>query len=109
MLLLMMLFVLTNKPIFPADEVVYVDLDFIEKNHGYFVQRIMNKRHNNELIEELSIMKPSLVDIHDLSSYEATLILQGKAIWLTEPTVPHIFFMKLAQCLKMILIHVNAA
>ena len=87
----MMLFVLTNKPIFPADEVVYVDFDFIEKNHGYFVQRIMNKRHDNELIEELSITKPSLVDIRDLSSYEAMLILQGKAIWLTEPTVPHVF------------------
>ena len=87
----MMLFVLNNKPIFPADEVVYVDFDFIEKNHGYFVQRIMNKRHDNELIEELSITKPSLVDIRDLSSYEAMLILQGKAIWLTEPTVPHVF------------------
>eukprot|EP00957_Ditylum_brightwellii_P179216 13653437-Ditylum_brightwellii.AAC.1 len=43
-----------------ANKVVYVDLDFIEKNHGYFMQQTINKRHNNELIEELSITKPSL-------------------------------------------------
>eukprot|EP00957_Ditylum_brightwellii_P140788 10724504-Ditylum_brightwellii.AAC.1 len=91
-----------------ADEVIYVDLDVAKKNHGNFLQCVADKRHGIKLIGELSITKVSLVNICDLPFYEATLILQGKAVWLTEPTASHIFFHDINAILRIMFNHVNA-
>jgi hypothetical protein len=93
-----------------VDDVVHLDLDSPEMNGEFFVHRINEIRDSSgtELIDEIKIILPHMVDCRDFSSYKASLVLGGKALMIQKPAVPFfllhdhedLFFSEVKYCAR---------
>jgi hypothetical protein len=72
-----------------ADEIIHVDLDFPEKNGEFFIERINEVKAGSELVDQIKIYLPHIVDLWDFSKYQAHLVLNGKGLLVQKPSVPH--------------------
>jgi hypothetical protein len=74
----------------PVDDVVHLDLDSPEMNGEFFVHRIIEIRDSSgtELIDEIKVILPHMVDCRDFSSYKASLVLGCTALMIQKPAVP---------------------
>ena len=73
-----------------VDDVIHLDLDFPEKNGEFFVHRVNEIRDSTgtELIDQIKVILPHMVDCRDFSSYKASLVLGGTALMIQKPAVP---------------------
>jgi hypothetical protein len=73
-----------------ADEVIHLDLDNPERNGEFFVHRINEVRDasGTELIDQIKVILPHMMDCRDFPLYKASLVLGGTALMLHKPAVP---------------------
>jgi hypothetical protein len=73
-----------------VDDVIHLDLDCPENNGEFFVHRINEIRDSSgtELIDQIKVILPHMVDCRDFPSYKASLVLGGTALMIQKPAVP---------------------
>lgn len=74
-----------------ADTTIYVNLDLPEKNGEFFVHRISDVKVDtgDELIDLLKVTLPVVIDLRDFKMYSAYVVLDGKGLLVTMPSVSH--------------------
>ena len=74
--------------VFKADEIIHLNPYDLLKNHGLIVTHTEHVQYKNELIETISVVDTSLVDIRDLQHVEGYVILHGKVFLCSKASVP---------------------